>query len=96
MAKASKPGNVAVTGIASTTTKEPTVTASGKTASEVEKEQRQPLQRKQIRVPARRAHPQRGRALLLFLRVLPPGRRIRQFSTASSSMLRWQQAFLRG
>jgi hypothetical protein len=40
MAKASKPGNVAVAGITSTTTKEPTVTASGKTASEAEKEQK--------------------------------------------------------
>ena len=40
MAKASKPGNVAVAGISPTTTKEPTVTASGKTASQVEKEQK--------------------------------------------------------
>ena len=40
MAKATKTGNVAVAGISPTTTKEPTVTASGKTASEVEKEQK--------------------------------------------------------
>ena len=40
MAKASKTGNVAVAGISPTTTKEPTVTASGKTASQVEKEQK--------------------------------------------------------
>ena len=40
MAKASKTGNVAVAGISPTTSKEPTVTASGKTASQVEKEQK--------------------------------------------------------
>ena len=40
MAKATKTGNVAVAGISPTTTKEPTVTASGKTASQVEKEQK--------------------------------------------------------
>ena len=40
MAKATKTGNVAVAGISPTTTKEPTMTASGKTASEVEKEQK--------------------------------------------------------
>ena len=40
MAKATKTGNVAVAGITPTTTKEPTVTASGKTASQAEKEQK--------------------------------------------------------
>ena len=40
MAKASKPGNIAVAGITGTTDKEPTVTSTGKTASEVEKEQK--------------------------------------------------------
>ena len=39
MAKASKPGNVAVAGITPTVTNEPTLTHSGKTASEVKKEE---------------------------------------------------------